>query len=272
MPSTRKTWIGGAIVVALLLLVATWFLLLSPVRDGSSTVRAEAEQVEMSNETLNTRVTKLRQQFAEIDTYRAELAALEERIPSTVDYQSIVDEIERSVDRSNVFLISISSAGGIVPVTPFTELKQDTTTASDTGESTTVESSASTSSAPQTVSGAEPTRTGALSTQIPGFYQIPLTITVQGDYAEILKFSQTLQEDSDRVLLVPSVAASALTEAPESDGAPKADVGDINYVLNVFAYVLEYDQSGIQADEEVPEEIQGTLPVAPKDNIFAPSR
>src|SRR5690554_3445426 len=120
MPSTRKTWIGGAIVVALLLLVATWFLLLSPVRDGSSTVRAEAEQVEMSNETLNTRVTKLRQQFAEIDTYRAELAALEERIPSTVDYQSIVDEIERSVDRSNVFLISISSAGGIVPVTPFT--------------------------------------------------------------------------------------------------------------------------------------------------------
>lgn len=111
-----------------------------------------------------------------------------------------------------------------------------------------------------------------MSTQIPGFYQIPLTITVQGDYAEILKFSQTLQEDSDRVLLVPSVAASALTEAPESDGAPKADVGDINYVLNVFAYVLEYDQSVIQADEEVPEEIQGTLPAAPKDNIFAPSR
>jgi Tfp pilus assembly protein PilO len=266
MPSTRKTWIFVSSFFAIILVVAAWLLILSPVRQETSTVKDDAEQVESANQILNTRVTKLRAQFAEIDTYRAELTEYQKQIPSVVDYESIVAEIERASDETKVPVLEIASDSSIVPVTPYTAIKVEKPELDEDGN----EIKSTKPSEPVTVSGAAPTLTGALSEEIPGFYQVPLRLTVQGSYDRILKFSESLQIDSTRALLVPAVAVTALDETPESDSAPAAKKGDLTYVLDVLAYVVEYDRTVLPASDE---ELEVTpLPPAAKDNVFSPSR
>ncbi|WP_333812165.1 hypothetical protein [Timonella senegalensis] len=268
MKATRKTWIAGAAVVAILILVAVWLLLITPVRDESAIANDDAEQIEYSNDVLSTRVATLRKQFEKIDEYKDQLSAYQVQIPTAVDYESIVDEIERSVEKSKVSFISVSSEENIAPVKPFTELvvAEPTGTESEEGEA----SAAQAPTEPVTVSGATPTATGALSTVVPGFYQVPLLITVQGDYEEVLEFSEQLQVNSERALLVTSVEVTSLREAPESANAPKSEVGDVTYILHTIAYVLQSEKAGAVPDgSDITETV---LPEIGRKNVFAPER
>ncbi len=193
-----------------------------------------------------------------------------------MDYTSIITEIESAAVASEVVLISIDGADGITPVRPYTaiaETKPNSTdpnapvpTSDATG--TTVASAGET----RTTSGSAPTATGALSKVIDGFYQVPLTITVQGDYEQVREFSDSLQKDSEHAILVSSVSLRPLREAPESESSPSAEQGDITYVLNSLAFVLEYDRTILTLQEGAEKPEEKVLPEPAKENLFAPSR
>lgn len=271
MQTTRKTWIAGSVLVAVLVLVAAWLLLLAPVRSEAATSRADAEQVELDNEALELRVVDLRKKYAEIETYRDELASYQEQIAPTVDYESIVKEIERSVEKAKVDLISIESDAKIELVTPYTAIKKVTPAPKSEDGEEQQPSATPTAEETATVSGLPPTETGALSTDIDGFYQVPLAITVQGDYEEILKFSEQLQIHSTRLILVSNLEIEALSDRPAGTDAPESKVGDISYVVHTLAYVLQGDETKVKADDA--EDIAETkLPAIGKKNVFAPER
>lgn len=270
MNSSRNTWIGGAAVVAILLAVAAWFLLIAPLRSDASLANQDAEAVEFSNDVLSNKVRQLRTDFANIEEYRELLREHESRIPPIVDYEVIVDEIERAVEKSKVDLLSVASDGNIVPVSPFTAIREVAPVLDpETGEP--LENQPAAPAEPETVSGEPPTVTGALSTEIEGFYQIPLTLTVQGNYEEILEFSDSLQVDSQQALLAYSISASALRETGESASAPSSEEGDISYVVSVLAYVLENGDLSSNPGGEKPDMSQ-PLPGVGADNPFAPER
>lgn len=265
MPSTRKTWIIATALVAVILCALAWVFLLSPVREHTGTLQSDAETIETSNDILATRVASLREQYARIDELRAELAEFETHIPRSVNYRDLVEEIERAVDRSAVALLDVSATEQITPVMPYTSLQQEAT--SDPNAPAPAEPA---DGAPTTVSGAPPTATGALSSTIDGFYQIPFTITVQGDLAEVRAFSARLQEDSERAILVYAVSAEALDEKSESDSAPESEIGDVTYTLSALAYVLEFPAvpNGDTGEEE---EADPRMPTVARDNPFAPA-
>ncbi|WP_435299997.1 hypothetical protein [Timonella sp. A28] len=272
MPSTRKTWILVASLIAIILVALTWMFLLSPVREKTGTLNDEAEGVEAANEILDAKVSKLRSQYAKIDEFRALLTEFEQHIPAAVDYQSITAEIDRSVEKSGVALLSVESGESVAPVVPFTAAQPTTAAASaDPNAPVADEQKPAAASANP---GTPATKTGALAKVLPGFFQLPLVITVQGDYAEVRDFVDTLQVDSTRSLLVPSITAVSLKEAPESDKAPKAEVGDITFTVNALAYVLEYDRSVLLAPGQTDPsaESEQVMPPAATDNIFAPER
>lgn len=276
MVSLRKAWIFGSVAVGALILVAAWLLLLMPVREAAAESNEEAQMVEDSNMVLSAKVNTLRKQFEEIETYRTELATLQKKIPTDVDYTSLTNELVRASEEAEIALLSISVDGSIESVEPFTELKEVKPAASAV-EGEEAKATPTPSPSPteiETKSGEPPTATGALSKVIDGFYQIPLTLTMQGDYDAVLKFSKSLQEGSERAILIHAVQLTALREAEESASAPKTEIGDMTFELNGFAYVLQ-DQFELRngpAKTDSEDEVELKLPKPAKDNLFAPER
>lgn len=273
MRSARTTWISGASVVALLIVIAAWLLLLSPVRDESAIAHEEAQAVEDSNLILESRVVALRKQFAELDSLRGELSEFEKKIPPTVDYDSLVAELERSAEESEIALLSITADGAIEPVAPFTAIKVTPPPAAP-AEGEDAPEPTPTPTEIVTVSGQPPTATGALSEELEGFYQLPLQLVVQGSYEEALAFSDAIQVGSTRALLVHSVEVTAMRKAQESSSAPAAEDGDLQYSLNALVYVLEsavleYDQANASTEDSSQPKV---LPKPAKENRFAPER
>lgn len=273
MPSTRKMWIIFSSLLALVLAAVAWMLVMSPVRDASTKLKSDAQSVEGSNEILSAKVAKLRTQFAQIDDLRKELGEFQTQIPATVSYTGITDEIDRAVEKSEVALLSVSAEEAISPVTPFTAIKVEPKNVDPNapeGTSESAEAAAPADSEPKTVSGAPPTKTGALSTNVDGFFQLPLTITVQGSYDDILTFTQELQQGSERAILAYSISAVALEEQPESDTAPASEEGDLTYTIDAIAYVLSYDTSVVPTEGD--EDEAPKMPKPATDNVFSPGR
>jgi len=263
MPSSSKMWILMSSLLAVVLAVGAWMMVMSPVRDESSKLNSDAKNVETTNEILATKVKNLSAQFAKIDDLRNQLKTYESQIPEAISYSQITSEVQRSVDDSGVALLSLQSEGGIAPVTPFTAIKVDPKS-KDSNKPVKKEDIV-------TVSGLPPTKTGALSSDVEGFYQVPLTIRVQGSYDNVLKFADDLQVGSKRAILVYSVDVTALGEQAESDTAPEAQAGDLTLVLNAYAFVLDFDKSSLPTDESTaaPEK---TMPKPATSNVFAPDR
>jgi len=255
-------------LLALVIAVVAWMMVMSPVRDESSKLNSDADTVETTNEVLAAKVKNLSVQFAKIDDLRGQLKTYESQIPSTIAYSQITDEIQRSVDDSGVALLSLTQDSGIAPVTPYTAIKVEPKTTDPNAPAT---ASKPSKGEVKTVSGLPPTKTGALATEVDGFYQVPLTITVQGTYDNALKFADDLQKGSKRAILVYSVEVTALGDQPESDTAPESKVGDLTLVLHAYAFVLDFDTSSLPTDDSTaaPEK---TMPKPATDNVFAPDR
>ncbi|MFD2839644.1 hypothetical protein ACFSYH_03565 [Populibacterium corticicola] len=276
MPTTQKTWVAGAIIVALVMILIAWTFVLSPVREESSKLEEDSTTVETSNAALESKVNRLRQQFEKIDDYRKQLHDLEVRIPRDIDYVQLTKELERSAEDAQVNLISVDSSAGIVRVVPYTSTKQAAPAAEADPDAPTssTEGEATTEAAPETISGAAPTATGALSTTVDGLYQVPLDIVVQGTYEEVRQFSTALQEGSERAILAFSVEVTPLKSSDGASGEFAAEDGELSFKLSALAYVLDYDTSVL--GDLNPDNADGanekTMPKPATDNVFLPER
>ena len=92
----RSTWIGGTVFVALVIVVAAWFLAVSPMLSAAAEVRSQAEQTEQMNDVLDLKVDQLKVDFAKLPEYQAELAGIQLQIPTDAmlaDYLRQLDQI-----------------------------------------------------------------------------------------------------------------------------------------------------------------------------------
>lgn len=109
MTETRKWTVGTALVVVLLLL-ASWFLLISPKRGDADQLNAQAEAQLAKNQQLATQVTVLKQQYKSLPKMQAELAALQEKIPASTQSPSLIVQINEAAKKSGVSLQSYASS------------------------------------------------------------------------------------------------------------------------------------------------------------------
>lgn len=275
MGNKRKSWILGTILVGLVVAAVTWTLALAPVRESTCKAKIDTESVEFENQKLETKVAGLRADYAKIEDLRAELADYARHIPATVDYESIVAEIDFAVKESEVSLISVDASEDITPVVPFTAIKVAAPKPVDPNapEATDTEAAETQTVTPtETVSGAQPTQSGALSRVVEGFYQIPISVTVFGDYEEVQKFSARLQSGTERALMFYSVSLVAPDPSPESDTTPELEEGDVRYTLHGFAYALASDATLLAQEIERLAQPVTEMPTPGKENLFGPRR
>ncbi|GAA4967448.1 type 4a pilus biogenesis protein PilO [Kineococcus glutinatus] len=175
----NQAWIAGTGVLAVLVLAATYLLLVAPQRAEAADLATERAAVAASNAALESRTAELKAQFATLDVRRAELAAIRETLPAEADVPALLRQLE--------------------------------TTASDTGVTLT----GITPSAIEAYTGAPADVSGA------SIYDVPLTLTTTGTFAETELFVKALQADVRRFFLIENLSLSA-DEATATDGSTAA--------------------------------------------------
>ena len=242
--SKVQSWITGTAVLAVALLVGAWFLFIAPVREATAETTAEAVSQDDRNAIEEKRIATLKAQFADIETYRTQLAELRQEIPATPRQGEFQSQIAAIAATYSVTIVSLT-------VTPSTEVVVAApAAATPTDDSTDDEAAA----AP------------AAANLFTGFYQMPITIEVVGTYQNVLSFMGDLQAVNPRTFLVTGLSATGLKDGEASGGLPATAVGDLNLVISGQMYVLTDPSATVElADPAIP------LPVpAPEKNPLVP--
>ncbi|GEL97157.1 hypothetical protein [Cellulomonas terrae] len=222
----KSTWIGGTIFVALMILVAAWFLAISPTFAAASEVRAQAEATVQSNEMLELQVAKLKADFEKLPEYREELAGLQVQIPTEPHLSDYLRQLDAIAVAHSVTLTAISpSAPQAVVVTPPV---------------------ADVAAAP--VDGAAPPAEGAevpaapVAPEVPvtpsGLTSIAFTLTAVGTYDNVMAFTSDLQNATPRLFLVTTLNGTAQKDTPASGGRPATVPGDVELVIGGLVYAM----------------------------------
>ncbi len=103
MTTTRK-WTMGSAVLVLLILVATWFLLVSPKRVEATQLQADTAAQVNENSSLETELAVLREQNKKLPKYQAEVAAIHDQVPQTNALPGYIRQLSTAADRSGVSL------------------------------------------------------------------------------------------------------------------------------------------------------------------------
>ena len=253
--SKTSTWVGGTVVVALLLLVAGWFLLVSPVLASASETRAATADVESANDMTRQRIQTLKAQFETLDESKAELAALQLQVPTTGQLSDYLRQVGEQAVAHTVSLTSVAPGAPelFAPVTGAAPAATaaDATATGDAAADPAAD--AATTAAPAPAAG---------TTAPAGMVDVPITLTAVGSYANVMGWVQSIQEQTDRLLLVTTVTGTALDDAPAGGGKPATVKGDIEVSVTGYLYVLPNDQS---IPMVTPEETEATLPGADPD-------
>jgi Tfp pilus assembly protein PilO len=190
MTTTRK-WTAGAALVAVLVLVAGWFLLVAPKQSEASDLKTQAQTQEDTNATLQTQIATLKQEYKSLPEQQAQLAKLHEQIPQTGQMPTYVTQLIAAADRSGVKLKTMTPQD---PATLGTAALGVTTT--------------TTPLSPDSLAGQN------------------VDVEVEGSYFEIMKFESEL-ETLQRYVLVTGVTVAEL----EDTGSTTTTAAPTNKVL-----------------------------------------
>jgi type IV pilus assembly protein PilO len=168
-----------AVALAAVMLMAGWFLLVSPQRAKSAELTASADQARSATTALQTQLSMLKSQAKELPKQRARLAAIAAKVPNNPAEPALVRALTKAADQAGVDLTAIS------PAQP----------ALATG------TAAAPAAAPAT--GAAPTAGGAQFG--PRVATLALRITAVGTYFELEQFQANL-ESLTRALKTTSIS------------------------------------------------------------------
>lgn len=189
-----RVWSLGASLLAVLMLVASWFLLISPQRSEAASLRDQVTQQEQFNEQIKLKTKELKAQFASLPARQAQLAEIKQEMPENPALPSLVRDLSSYADDAGVELVSVA------PSTP----------------------------QPLTAGAAS---TAAVAASAP-IQQISTTVVATGSYAELTLYLQKLQSKMRRAVLVENIQlGKASSEGAAKDDLQMTLIGKV-FVLD----------------------------------------
>ncbi len=258
---SARTWVAGTVVVALLLLVGSWFLLVGPVRADAATLREQRVDAEAQNATLQAKTAELRRQFANLPDEQRTLEALQDALPADVALPTLLREISRYAGQSGLTLMSVTpgtpvpAAAPVAPApAPAGDAPGDAAPADEATPPATDDAAAPGAAAPD---AATPVPAGPSTTAI------PVTATVIGPFFEAQDFLRLLQTEMPRAFLVRELSVTAEDAGDAAGGRPTTMAGDVTLTVtaDVFARPSGLDPDP-SAQPVVPAPPSGTPPPA----------
>jgi Tfp pilus assembly protein PilO len=177
-----RAWSFGAAVVAVLLVIAAWFVAISPQRSEAADLRDQTTAQQQSNEQLKLKTKQLQAQFASLPERQAQLAEIKQQLPDNPALPALIRDLSSHASTAGVALVSVSP-GDPVPATPAAPGAGSTATA----------------------------RGGQL-------LSIPTEVVASGSYADLTLYLQRLQTQMRRAFLIEGIELTPLQDQNTTKG------------------------------------------------------
>jgi len=210
--NSERFWMVGGVLGAIIILLISWFLLISPQLSDASSLKTQKSSAESSNAVLEGRITQLKS--VNLDDLRKQLETARQALPSNSGLAEFTRQLQSEADASLVRVTSISAAPPIV-------VSGGATAPVTSGDVSPDGTAPATSGVP---------RTG--NTSAAGkVFAIPVTIVVTGTPDRLQSLLQKIQAQGPRRALMTNT-----TFAPAGAGAAGGLTGGatMNAQMQVF--------------------------------------
>ncbi len=223
MSATRR-WTLLSALAALLILLAGWFLLISPKRSEAAALRAQTSTQLAANDQLRVKIANLKAQAANLPEERALLASIAKQLPDNPALPQLVRDLTSMATAANVDLKSMAPGTASPFQLPAPAAKGTTTTGTTPGTTT-----------PATTAGSA----GPGGAQAPALFKITVTLQVQGTYVDIERFLNAAESSTRKMLvtgfsLTPGAASGAGSGSTGSIGSSKHPMLQAAITAQVF--------------------------------------
>jgi Tfp pilus assembly protein PilO len=217
--------VAMAALVAVAMLAAGWFLLVSPQRSKAAGYESDAAGIRANSAQLQTQLASLRQQQKGLPKVRARLAAIAAKVPNNPAEPALVRALTKAADDAGVDLTTIA------PAEPTLVVAAAAVTTPATGTST----------AP-----VAPSTVGAGGTKVA---TIAVKITAVGTYAGLMQFQANLEAltrslKTTGIALAPGGSPTDTTAAVGYDGKLTASISANVYMTIEGASVAPLTGAG----------------------------
>ena len=103
-------WYIAAGVSAVLVLVAGWFLLVSPQRATAEEIRLSVDAQEQTNRATEAQIATLKAQFKDLPELQKQTAAIRSKMPTTPGMASLLRQLSTLAKTSGVKLVAVTPA------------------------------------------------------------------------------------------------------------------------------------------------------------------
>lgn len=226
MDMNKLVAVGAALVIGVVAVLG-WVLGISPKLADTSAANASRAEVETQNTAYEVKLADLKKQFESIDDLRADLASLRDAIPSGAEIPSFVAQLDDGARSHEVTLteITVSDAEAYAPEAVVAPAPADA--AASDGEA--APAAATDGAAAPPVAPAVPVvPAGNALVTAENFVAVPFSLTLEGDYGNMLAFIDGLQK-GERLAMVTDFTTDLVT--PGSSDAVHATISGFIYVL-----------------------------------------
>jgi len=214
----RTKVIIGAVVMVLIV-VAGWFLGISPQLEAASIASGQAATVRAANLTAQAKIDGLAQEADTLPALQAQLAELSSSIPSTADSSALLTQINSMAASAGVVVdgVTLDIATAYMPPAA--------------ADPATIDPAAP-------VVEADPSATAYVDPRITSanFILIPVSINVTGPNANVLSFLAGIQS-GPRLFLVSTYSSTRNATAGEA-GSAITENSEVSATIGGYVYVL----------------------------------
>jgi Tfp pilus assembly protein PilO len=221
-----RLWRLGGIGAAVLVLLAAWFLVISPTLSKAAALDVETAGQQQASDQLESRISLLKKQSEELPAQEAILAEVAQRMPATVALPTLIRNLTTVATKANVKVAAVSPgrptpvAQPVAPASPPKEADAESEDSKDSGDSADAEGAAS-----------APADAVATTPVGPQVESVSLNISACGTFAQLRNYLRQL-ESMKRVVMVStvSVARGSCAEGAAQD--------DLTASISAYAFTM----------------------------------
>ncbi len=190
-------WAAGAGVLSLLLVVATYLLVIAPQRSSAAELADQRVSVQESNAQIAQQTALLKSQFSTLDDKRRELEAIKATLPAQADVPDLLRQFETFASSAGLTVTQVSPGAAVA------------FGAAADGSSTTKADT--------------------------GIVEIPVTVVVSGTFPQVELYTKSLQADMVRHFLVKGVTVTTDQSAVNSNVVTGTITGSVFVLADATA-------------------------------------
>lgn len=212
--TAKRQWTLLTALACLVVLVAGYMLLVRPQHSKAASIKAQTSGVQSQITTLRSQLARLTEESRDLAGQQAALYRIAQQLPTDPQMPTLLRKLDQSAGVTGVELVNVAP-----------------------GNPTVATPTVATGAAGGTAASAAPVAKGVTGAPIAGLAQIPVVLTVSGDYFQMERFLDSL-EGLQRSMLVNSFTlAYAKTTATSGGSTATVGKGPISATINAQVFL-----------------------------------